>query len=124
MFNLNFMDYINVKLNIISSNIKTNSDDIKIHTISDNSGYFIISFLTSTNFVNVCKYVFSVPSTSQCQEIVSIKQYAYGQLEIADGQFYFVGIDPTSPFPLYLNKITFGSNAADWSNKMACWSGT
>ena len=83
-----------------------------------------MSFLTSTNFLNVWKYLFSSPTTSQCQEIVSIKQYAYGQLKIADGQFYFVGIDPTSSYPLHLNKITFGNSAADWSYKMTCWSGS
>ena len=92
--------------------------------MSDNSGYFIISFLASTNFLNICKYLFSSSATSQCQEIVSIYQYAYGQLKIADGQFYFVGLDPTFPFPLHLNKITFGNSAADWSYKMACWSGS
>lgn len=83
-----------------------------------------MSFLASTNFLNVWKYLFSSPTTSQCQEIVSIKQYAYGQLKIVDGQYYFVGIDPTFPFPLHLNKITFGNSVADWSYKMTCWSGS
>ena len=56
--------------------------------------------------------------------MVLIYQYAYGQLKIADGQFYFVGIGPTSPFPLHFNKITFGNSVSDWSYKMTCWSGT
>ena len=63
------------------------NDDIKTHILSDNSGYFISGYDSSSR-ANICKYLFSNPSTAQCQIITSFKFYSYGQLMLSSDQFF------------------------------------
>ena len=59
-----------------------------------------------------------------CQEIASLNNYAKAQLRVSESQFFFIGIDPTSPFHLHFLKLTYGNSSPDRANKMLCASGT
>ena len=68
--------------------------------------------------------MFSSPSSSECQQISNIYQYAYGQLKISDSSMFMLGVDPYSPYQLHLYRHTFGRTSPDWSLKQSWLSGT
>ena len=84
--------------------------------ISDGSGYYITG-RDSTAVASIWKYLFSTPSTSQCQLIPNFKDYAFGQLKLSDESFYMLGYH-SSTTSLHLYKLTFGNLSADWALKM------
>ena len=100
---------------------------IKIHLLSDNSGYFILSSKYSTSELIIWKHVFSNPTDSQCQNMSPIPNYPYGQLMLNDSQFFFIGVDSSSKNAHFF-KITYSQQTTDWVNMMACypsnWYGT
>ena len=69
-------------------------------------------------------YLFSSPSSSQCQQIPSIKYDAFGQLKLSDTTLFLQGSHSSSPYQLHLYKHTFGNLSPDWSLKLAWPSGT
>ena len=78
---------------------------------------------SATGNLNICKYIFSISNSAQCQEVTSIYLYAYGQLMLSSGTFYFVGYDSIS-YSLRFYKATFGNAFVDWGNKILCSTGT
>ena len=64
-------------------------------------------------------YLYSSPSTADCQQITNFKDYAYGQLQLSDNSFFMLGSDLSSPYPLHLYKFSFGKTSTDWALKMA-----
>ena len=67
--------------------------------------------------------MFSSPSSSECQHISNIKDYANGQLKISDSSMFMLGVDQSSPYQLHLYKHTFGITSPDWSLKLSWPSG-
>ena len=106
-----------------SSFLNGGSADIKIHLLSDGSGYYVTG-RDSSGRANIWKYLFSSPSSSGCQQISNFNSYAYGQLKISDSSMYMLGVDPSSPYQLHLYKHTFGGTSPDWSLKLSWPSGT
>ena len=96
-----------------SSSINGISFGIKVHVISDNSGYYIIGL--SINPI-IWKYIFSSGS-SQCQTVSLITTFAYAQLMLSDSQFFFIGVEGGALPPLHLVKITFGGSSTNWANR-------
>ena len=98
------------------------SDDIKIHVLSDDSGYYVFG-KDNTSIANIWKYLFSSSTSAQCQKIIKFSNNAYGQLKLSDTSFFLLGNDP-STFVLHMYRITFSSTTPDWANKMNCSSGS
>ena len=95
---------------------------MKTHIFNDNSGFLILYQNSSTSKPNLCKYLFSTPASSQCQEITAISGLAFGSLKISDSQMFFDGLDASNNLIYY--KVTVGSTAVDWANKVAWASGS
>ena len=66
----------------------------------------------------IWKYLFSSPSSSQCQEISAIFGYAYGQLLLSNSEIFLAGIDSNLNGNLRFLKITFRNTYVDWGMKM------
>ena len=98
-----------------SDNIQGNSHDVIVHIISDNSGYYILSYLTGTT-IAICRYLFL--SSLYCQTISSINTYPFSQLMLSNTEIFFVGANTASPYPFYYIKVTYESLNADWTLKM------
>ena len=103
---------------IYSSFLNGQSFDIKIHLLSDSSGYYV-SGADSSNRANIWKYIFSSPTTSQCQKFSTFSYYAFGQLKLSDTTLFILGTNPASPYQLQLCKHTFGNLSPDWSLKLS-----
>ena len=106
-----------------SANIMGNEFDMKIFVLQDNSAYFIFGKDINSNRGSIWKYLFSVPSSVQCQLISTIINYPFRPLMISSSKFFLLGSDPSTPYPLHLYQITFGSISANWTNKLMCPSG-
>ena len=65
-----------------------------------------------------CKYLYSSPTTNQCQSTQTNQFYFYGQLMISDISFFFVGFDKSIPTNLFIYKTTFAQTTPDWCYKM------
>ena len=72
--------------------------------------------------MSIQSYVFSSASC-QWQPITNIK-IGFGHLMISDTQFFVVGAGPSAPYDLHMYRLTFSNTSVDWSNKIACASGT
>ena len=105
-----------------SSILNGYSYDIKVHPLSDDSGYYIIG-KDSSNIASIWKYLYSSPSSTQCQQIFNFQNYAFGQLKISDTSFFFLGNDPLS-FHLHLYRFTFSNTTPDWASLLHCASGS
>ena len=110
-----------INFNSYSSFLNGHSHDILIHLLSDNLGYYITG-ADSSGIANIWKYIFSILSTWQWQQINSFNNYAFGQLKISDTQFFFLSDDP-STHSLHFYKFTFSSTSPDWADKLAWSSG-
>ena len=98
------------------------SIDIKIHSISDSSGYYITGRDIS-QIPNIWKYLFSSPTSCQCQQITNFFQNAYGQLKLSDTTFFMLGVHPSPTYQLHLYKLSFSNTSLDWALKQA-WPST
>ena len=107
-------------LTLHSTNLSGNTPAIQIHVLSDNSGYYVITKLTSSAKVNVWKYLFSSKLTSSCQEGSTLEGYSYTQLLLSDTQIFFIAEDTGSPFTIHMYKLTFGNTTPDWASKILC----
>ena len=67
--------------NIVYSNAFGSSCYLRIHVISDNSGYYLISG-NGVNAFYIWRYLFSTPTSSQCHQIPFVKYWGYGQTRI------------------------------------------
>ena len=105
---------------IYSSFINGNAYNVKIHLLSDGSGYYITGYETPANKANLWKYLYSSPSTSQWQQITNFSQYAFGQLKLSDTSIFMLGIDSSFPTSLHMYKLTFGNTSPAWALTMAC----
>ena len=103
-----------------SNVIDGQADNINIHILSDESGYYISGKDTS-NIANLWKFLFSTPSTSQCQKINKINNYLFAQIKISDTSFFMLSND--NSYNLHLFKITFSSTSPVWARKMIWSSG-
>ena len=122
LFATHFLTFKSITLTF-SSFLNGASDNIKIHSLSDGLGYYVIG-RDGPGRANIWKYLFSSPSSSGCQQISNFYRYAYGQLKISDSSIFMLGRDPLSPFNLHLYKHTFGSTSPDWSLQLSWPSGT
>ena len=94
---------------------------MKTHILNDNSGFLFLAKNTTSSSSNLCKYQFSIPTSSQCQIITAISGFVFGSLNISDSQMFFDGLDASNNLLYY--KVTVGSTAVDWANKVAWSSG-
>ena len=69
-------------------------------------------------------YLFVSSTVSQCQQITNFNSYGYGQLRLAETEFFMLGVDPLSPYILHLYKIAYGEASPAWALKLACPSGS
>ena len=99
------------------------TSDTKVNLLSDNTGYYVIG-AGSGNTAAMCKYLFSSPTTSQCQTVYNIYQNAFGLLMLSNTDFYLYGSDNNSPYTMYLYRFTFGSTSVSWANIILCSSGS
>ena len=67
---------------------------------------------------NEYRYLFSSSTSATCQDIPTLKDYAYSQIQLSQSTFVIHGISPTSPYNLHFYDITFGSTSANWANKI------
>ena len=88
--------------------------------MSDNSGYYYAA-KDGSNYVTICKYLFSSSTSASCQQLTNFSQRAYGQLKLSDTQFFTYAHDP-STYDLHFYKFTFANTSPDWSMKILCTS--
>ena len=55
----------------------------------------------------------------ECYSISFSTYRSYGQLMLSDTEFFIVWRGATTPIPLNLHKLTYGSSSTDWTNKMS-----
>ena len=103
---------------VYSSNLDAESDDIRIHILSDDSGYYVFG-QDSSSIANIWKYLFASTSTAQCQSIPNFQSFAFGALKLSDTSFFVLSNSP-STFSLHIYKLTFSSSSPDWSSKLLC----
>ena len=104
-----------------SSNISGDTPAVQIHVLSDNSGYYFSTKLTSTSKLNVWRYLFASPSTSSWQEApTTLETYCYTQLLLSDSQIFFIAVDVGAPYTEHMYKLTFGNTSPDWASKILC----
>ena len=84
--------------------------------ISDDSGYYIFGFASA--YMSIWKYLFSTPSSAQCQQILSFASNALGQVKITDSSLFAITMD--SSFSFHFFRITFANTSSDWSSVMPC----
>ena len=72
--------------------------------------------------MRIQSYIFSSASC-QWQSITNIK-IGFGHLMISDTQLFILGAGPSTPYDLYMYKLTFSKTFVDWADKLACASGT
>ena len=101
-----------------SSSLNGESDDVRIHILSNNTGYYIIGTSNAMRAV-IWRYLFANFPRASCQEISSISYFAYGQLMLSDSEIFLLGMGAiASPHPLQMLKLTFGRSSTDWINKI------
>ena len=93
--------------------------DLKIHLLSDNSGYYVLGG-DVTNKASIWKYLFSSSITADCQQIPSFRDYPYWQLKITDSSFFIIGRDPAAEYDLHIYTFTFAQTSPTWSSRMVC----
>ena len=84
--------------------------------MSDDSGYYLLG--TASGNMSIWKYLFSSPTSAQCQQILTFTSNASGQAKISDTSFFAVTMD--SSFYYHFFKFTFGNISSDWSAVMLC----
>ena len=89
---------------------------LNIAMISDDSGYYLLGFLSLN--MSIWKYLFSSPTSAQCQQILTFTSNASGQAKISDTSFFAITMD--SSFYFHFFKFTFGNTSSDWSAVMSC----
>ena len=92
--------------------------------MSNNLGYYIISLDHISGRPSIWRYLFSTPSTTQCQKFPDQSQILYGQLKLTDNSFFIISNDNISPYSLHLYKATFLTSIPNWILKISCPSGT
>ena len=91
---------------------------MRIHPLSDSSGYYVTG-ADSSNKANICKYLFSSPTSSQCQKLSSFEYYSYGSFQLSDSTFFLISNDPAT-YALHFYMHSFSSVSPIWSDTMAC----
>ena len=121
---LKFTEYIYMRMLItllLYSSGMWNSYNTKVWPLSDSSGYFInLSSDSYPYYAILCKYTFS-SSNAQWQSVSNI-YIGNGSLMLSNTQFFLLGRDYSSPYPLHMYKIKFSSTSVEWANKMYCTS--
>ena len=97
---------------------------MRIFILSDSSGYFTIAVSSTSGKTVMWRLLFSNQANAECQEISTISGFSFSHIMISDSKFFFIGTDPTSPYPLHMYKATFGSSTVDWAAKVMWPSGT
>ena len=69
------------------------------------------------------RYLFSSPTTSQCQKITNFESNSHGELKISDSSYFMIGNDPIT-YDLHFYRIIFANTSPVWADKMLCQSGT
>ena len=100
-----------------------NEQNTRVLVLDDNSGFFIIVKNNISGLVNIWKYLFSVSSSAQCQEVPTMSVYAYGHLNFNINEIFVIGIDP-STYSMHFFELTFGNTSVNWGNQLLCSSGT
>ena len=101
---------------LYSSNLDFNYIDFKVYLLSNNSGYYVFLY-DSTSNPNIWKYEFSLPSTAECKRVSESSYYLIGALMLADNEFFIIH-DPTPYNLLYFARIDLKSGSTSWVDKM------
>ena len=96
---------------------------VMIYPILDDSGYYFVAKDKTVSRTNICRYLFSSPSSASCQKIPNYNDYTTSTEKISDTQYFLLGADPLSPYSLHFFLFTFTSLAPTWAMKMSCPSG-
>ena len=91
--------------------------------LSDNSGYYLISYSTTKTKVVIWKYLLSSPSTTSCQSCSNTSSLNNIQLYLGNNQFYLLTKESTANVDLLMIKFTYASTSVTWSRKLLCPSG-
>ena len=97
------------------------SNNIKIHLLTDNTGYYITGQDISNNGL-ICKYIFSTPSLS-CQKLDKIYSYPQSSYFSSPDNLILTGVDKTAPCPLHFYQYSFQSTSFVSAKIMNCTSG-
>ena len=111
------MNYYQTKI-LYSTNLSFNFHDAKIYLLSNNSGYYVF-LRDSSSYLNIWKYVFSLPSTAECKRVSELNgYYPSSVLMLSDNEFFFLH-NPTPYNLLYFARINLKSGSTSWVDKMS-----
>ena len=94
--------------------------NLKVHLLSDGTGYYVISKSNSVSKVMICKYLFSSPSTALCQSCSNTNSYNFIQLYFGNNQFYLMTKEMTTSVDLLMCKFTYGDTSVSWAKSILC----
>ena len=72
---------------------------IKIHILSDSSGYYVIG-RNGSGVSSICKYILTSSTSALCQQIANFHSFSYGQLKISDTEYFVLNYDSAN-YPMY-----------------------
>ena len=103
-----------------SNSLDASNYYMKVFIIDDNSGYYFIAVNQGSVTANLCKFLYSNPSTTECYVLSFFTSQVMGQTRISDDQFFLIGTG-SSPSPnLHMLRVTFGSTSPNWDDKISC----
>ena len=106
---------------LYSMSLNGSNIGIKIHTLSDSSGYYVIG-RNGSGVSSICKYILTSSTSALCQQIANLNSFSYGQLKISDTEYFVLNYN-SADYSLYFFKFTFSMTRVDWANKMLWSSG-
>ena len=120
MSNIIHLQIINTfNLNIIySSNIFGTIHDIRIHILSDDSGFIFIAQKLSSQNPYFCKQIVTPSLSIECKEITTIYYCGFGSLKITDDVYFFSATDTTT-YNLHYYKMKFSSGSVEKASVMS-----
>ena len=114
----NIVSYNDFKIKF-SGSFDGRSDDTKIFTLTDDSGYYVTG-KDSSNLANIWKYLYSSSLNAQWQQITHFSKFVYGQLKLSDTEFFMLSNDPVTAYPLHFYKFKFSLTSPTWAMSMPC----
>ena len=85
--------------------------------MSAKQGFYVVTKDSTAGISRIYKYTFA-PAQLTYQTIAASYDYGHGSLMLSDTQLFVISTGP-SALTISFNKITFGSNSAEWTGTLA-----
>ena len=107
-----------IKILFYSANIFGVIHDIRIHILSDDSGFIFIAQKSSSENPYFCKQIMTPSQSIECKAITTIHYWGFGSLKITD-DVYFLSATDTTTYNLHYYKMKFNSGSVEKASVMS-----